>query len=191
MNTVFWSPSKDGQTTRNMYILANTLKLRYGVEVCIFGNDRQFYEDGGKQTEKMVFVDCQNHRGAYVSSLLKTADTVIVNFPGDPDVLADYFSGHHEILGNIFYLISSSLRDTLNMEVLSEQIFRLKKEEMGVLPYSVHFEEQYAAKKAYSYQYRLFQKEPGGMDGEFARKTSEIAGKFLKMNCLFTADTLY
>ena len=44
MEVVFWSPARGGQTTRNMKILANIYRIRYGMQVRTFEN----YEAYGK-----------------------------------------------------------------------------------------------------------------------------------------------
>ena len=44
LEVVFWSPARGGQTTRNMKILANIYRIRYGMQVRTFEN----YEAYGK-----------------------------------------------------------------------------------------------------------------------------------------------
>ena len=114
MEVVFWSPARGGQTTRNMKILANIYRIRYGMQVRTFENYEaygkyHFMENMQKQNRQKkkghVFVDCKNDRNRQVWRLLQRADTVVINFPQEYPVLLNYFQNHS--------LTSSSSRDSV------------------------------------------------------------------------------
>lgn len=192
MKVVFWSPVHGGQTTRNMKILANIFRLRYGMQVRTFENYRLY--DNYPFTDRdgcHVFVDCKSDLNRQVRKLFQNADTVVVNFPQEYKELTSYFKNHPRISANIFYLISNSREDSLDNEKIYRRVLRLKQEETGVIPYDVRFEYYYAKKQGFACQKAVLKGAPCGVGEEFVSKTSEIAVKLLKMNCLFEKDTLY
>jgi len=200
LEVVFWSPARGGQTTRNMKILANIYRIRYGMQVRTFENYEaygkyHFMENMQKQNRQKkkghVFVDCKNDRNRQVWRLLQRADTVVINFPQEYPVLLNYFQNHPRISGNIFYLISNSPSDPMDNEKIYRRVFRLEPEETGVIPYDVRFEHYYAKNQGFACQKSVIKGEPCGVGEEFAAKTFEIAVKLLKMNCVFEGDTLY
>lgn len=186
MKMIFWSPSPAGRTTRNMSILANVFRIRYGMRVRTFQNYQRAsvcMEKASRDTH--VFLDCKNHLDASVEQLFLRADTVVINLPQKRDVIASYFQEHHRIQGNIFYLISSSPADPIDSEAMCSRICRLGEEEYGVIPYNLRFEQYYEKKQGFLYQNRLLSRTNYGTEREFEEKTCEIAVKLLKMNCLF------
>lgn len=182
---IFWSPSPAGRTTQNMSILANVFRLRYGLKVHTFQNYQKASVRMEMAKDIHLCFDCKNHMDASVERLFQRADTVVVNFPQQKEVITSYFQEHHRIQGNIFYLISSSPADSMDSEKICSRICRLKEEEYGAIPYNLRFEQYYEKKLGFFYQNRLLRGDNYGIEQEFEEKTSEIAMKLLKMNCLF------
>lgn len=195
MEIVFWSPAQGGQTTRNMKILANIYRIRYGMQVRTFENYKAYgnyhFMENMQKKKAHVFVDCKSDWNRQVWELFQRADTVVVNFPQEYPVLVNYFQNHSRIPGNIFYLISNSPFDSLDNEKIYRRELRLEPEETGVVPYDVRFEHYYAKNQGFACQKSVIKGEPCGVGEEFVCKTYEIAMKLLKMNCLFEGDTLY
>lgn len=113
LEVVFWSPARGGQTTRNMKILANIYRIRYGMQVRTFENYEaygkyHFMENLQKQNRQKkkghVFVDCRNDRNRQVWRLFQRADTVVINFPQEYPVLLNLFSKSSPHIGK--YLLS-------------------------------------------------------------------------------------
>lgn len=186
MKVVFWSPSKEGRSTRNMSILANIWRIRYGLNVHMFyqyervsARSLSFMEDA------IVCIDCKHYMDDSVRRLFQEADTVVINFPGEPQVIFSYFQNQHKIKGNIFYLVSNSSMQIRDGEQILSRDFRLPKEGSGSIPYNPKFEQYYAQEKGGIYQRRTLYRKNYDTEREFEVKTCEIAVKLLKMNCLF------
>lgn len=194
LNIVFWSPSKDGRTAQNMSILANTLRIRYKLRVHTFHDYKKAYDRREwieKKEKAYILWDCRNHMDTTVEKLFQTAELVIINFPQDEAVIASYLKKHYKINGRVFYLINGNPASFTDGEKLCKNVFRLKEEESGMIPYNLRFEQYYEKKKGFFYQKRLLSGSNYGIEEKFEKKTREIAVKVLKMNCLLQEDTLY
>lgn len=166
-----------------MNILANIWRIRYGLTV------HMFYQHEGvflsSMEEAVWCIDCKHFMDASVKRLFQEADTVVVNFPGEQQVISSYFQNQQKIKGNIFYLVSNSSMQMRDGEQICSRDFRFLKEGSGSIPHNPRFEQYYEEKRGFAYQKRLLNQENYDVDREFEVKTCEIAVKLLKMNCLF------
>lgn len=188
MVMLFWSPSREGQTGKNMSILANILRIQYGAKICALHNYQKAIpriDQLQKEAWEHVFLDCGNHLDPPVKSLFQSVDTVVVNLPQDEKIIASYFQKRYHIRGNVFYLLNSSPVSFRDGERMCQNLFRMSEEECGAIPYNLRFEQYYEKNLGFFYQNQLLRRETYGMEREFAKKTCEIAVKLLKMNCLF------
>lgn len=185
MKIIFWSPAKEGRSTRNMDILANIWRIRYGLTVHMFHHHERVPSRFLSSKEEVVCIDCKHYLDASVERLFREADTVVVNFPGEQQVISSYFQNQQKIKGNIFYLVNNSPMQMRDGDQICSRDFRFLKEGSGSIPHNPRFEQYYQEKRGFAYQKRLLYQENYDVDREFAVKTCEIAVKLLKMNCLF------
>jgi hypothetical protein len=186
---IFWSPSREGKTAQSMSILANAMRIHYGLTVYTFHNYKKIVSllnTRFKNRREYIFLDCGNHMDDTVRKLFQIADTVVVTFPQQKSVISTYFQEHHRIFGNIFYLFCNSYRNLLDSEKMCRYIWRLKEEEIGVLPFHCRFEQYYEKNLGYFYQKKIAEKKNFGEEEEFDNQICKITLKLLKMNCLFS-----
>lgn len=194
MEIVFWSPFQEGQTAKNMSILANILRIQYKEKVYTFHDYQKVFpriEQLKKEKGAYIFWNCEHYFDCFVEKLFQRADVVMVNLPQDEKAIASCFQEHYKIKGKVFYLVSNDPASGMDCGVLCRKVFRLREEEYGTIPYNLRFEQYYEKKKGFFYQKRLLNGVNYGVEDEFEKKTREIAVKVRKMNCLLQEDTLY
>lgn len=169
-----------------MNILANIWHILYGLDVRMLYYGEGVPDGSLSSTEDAIWcIDCKHYMDDSVKRLFREADTVVINFPGDAQVISSYFQNQHKITGNIFYLVSNNSMQVKDGEQLCGRIFRFLEEGSGSIPYNPKFEQYYEQEKGLIYQKRLLCQKNYDVEREFEIKTCEIAVKLLKMNCLF------
>lgn len=136
MKIVFWSPFPNPEADRNIQIMADICRTKYGKKVRVLRNYKKAYLRMNPKTESrwdMIFIDCKDHRGYCVDKWLQDADTVVINFAQDYEAVFQYFYQHPIIRGNILYLMNTPFKNPKDNKKYLTEIYRLSEEEVAVL----------------------------------------------------------
>jgi hypothetical protein len=126
MNVVFWGGESGSGTTSNMLVLDEILAR----------SKRKCSTDA-----QHVFVDCGCRRDRKTIDVLMGADLVVINVKQSYRVVEDLFLELGTLLKkkHCFFLIGSYFKESACNRRCMEQIYRISRSRLGVIPYNTEF----------------------------------------------------
>lgn len=92
-----------------------------------------------EQAADVTFIDCGSGRDGLSEYLLAQADVVVVIISQERQNLDAYFQSRHTFQGKVIYLVSQYHQESIYNRKNINRLYRLKEEEMAVVPYNPVF----------------------------------------------------
>jgi hypothetical protein len=128
MKVAFWGEASGSGTTSNMLVMT---------ELLAHGTKRG--QAGICMDTRHMFVDCGCRRDEQTKMTLRQADLVVINVKQSNRMLDDFFLEYGTVPKHCFFLISRYFKESAYNRQNIEQIYRISRRRMGVIPYNSEF----------------------------------------------------
>lgn len=88
-----------------------------------------------EQMSDLTFIDCGSGRDEMSEFMLAQADVAVVCISQERQNLDAYFQNRHVFLGNVIYLVNQYHQESVYNKKNLNRLFRLREEELAVIPY--------------------------------------------------------
>lgn len=103
--------------------------------------------EGMEEFADVVFIDAGNGSGEIAKKVLEKADLIVVNFNQNSFFMDQFFQERQEFIEKSIFLLSCYDSDS-NYNVRNVQrIYRIEKDDLGVIPYNVGFQDAFCEGK--------------------------------------------